>query len=386
MTKLVGPHGGQLVNRLNSAAADLAPPTSIEISRDTLMDLEQIAIGTFSPLTGFMDSKDFYGMRDDMRLSDGTVWTLPITLRVDALDRAIIDDNDSVSLTFGGEKYGQIDISEIYEVDLETSAEKIFGTKSLEHPGVKRFLNDGQYFVGGDITLFKRMESPHKDIELTPYEARAEFDRRGWETVIGFHTRNVIHRSHEFIQLDGKEKTRSDGLFVHPVIGKKKSGDFETNFIVKAYQEMIDNHYPEGSTVFGGFSTFSRYCGPREAVFTALCRKNFGCSSFIVGRDHTGVGNFYEPYAAHEIFDQFKGDLGIEPVRYGIVFHSKDQQKYLHEKEHPYHPVHDKEHISGTQAREMLLRGEAPPGWFMRPEVSKIILDGVRGGERVFVE
>jgi len=386
MTKLISPHGGRLVNRLNPSIRDSSNPTSIKISRDTLMDLEQIAIGTFSPLTGFMDSKDFHGMRDDMRLSDSSVWTLPITLRVNNLDRGIIGGKDSVSLTFGGEKYGQVDISEIYEVDLVGSAQKIFGTASLDHPGVRGFLEAGKYFVGGDITLFKRMDSPHKNIELTPYEARAEFDLRGWEKVIGFHTRNVIHRSHEFIQLDGKEKTKSDGLFVHPVIGKKKAGDFETNFIVRAYQEMIDHHYPKGSTVFGGFSTFSRYCGPREAVFTALCRKNFGCSSFIVGRDHTGVGNFYNPYEAHKIFDNFDGGLGIEPVRYGIVFHSKEQQRYLHEKDHPSHPNYDKEHISGTQAREMLLRGQAPPDWFMRPEISNIILEGVKSGDRVFVE
>lgn len=386
MANLVTPHGGKLINKVNEGRLNSLPSASIDISRDTLMDLEQIALGTFSPLDGFMGYDDFKGMANEMRLSDGTIWTLPITLRVSEEEKSIFTGNDEVALNYQGTTYGVIGVEGVYQVDLQDSARKIFGTDSIEHPGVNRFLNEGAYFVGGKIELTQRLDSPHKKIELTPEEARAEFERKGWKTIIGFHTRNVIHRSHEFIQLDGKEKTNSDGLFVHPVIGKKKAGDFETNFIVRAYQEMIDHHYPKDSAVFGGFSTFSRYCGPREAVFTALCRKNFGCSSFIVGRDHTGVGDFYDPYDAHRIFDQFDDELGIEPVRYGIVFHSKEQSRYLHENDHPGHPDYDKEHISGTQAREMLLRGQAPPEWFMRPEISKIILEGVRTGERVFVE
>ena len=205
--------------------------------------------------------------------------------------------------------------------------------------------------------------------------------------ILGFHTRNVIHKSHEFIQLEGLKKSLCDGLFVHPVIGKKKQGDFEADVIIKSYEKMIDDFYPKSKVILGTFATYSRYGGPREAIFTALCRKNFGCSHFVIGRDHTGVGSFYGPHDSHKIFDNFKKEeLGIEPIKFDKVFYSELENKHIHEPEFMHHPEENKLNISGTQAREMLTKGIQPPEWFMRPEISQIVIDKIKNGERVFVE
>jgi len=229
------------------------------------------------------------------------------------------------------------------------------------------------------------MPSNTKQYELTPRQVRRLFEERGWSRVVGFHTRNVIHKGHEFIQMNAMQRENCDGLFVHPVVGKKKKGDFNAEYIVRAYEEMTKNHYPKNKVVFATFSTYSRYAGPREALFTALCRKNFGCSHFVVGRDHTGVGNFYHPKASHEIFDKFP-DLGIKAVTFDKVYYSDKLGKHVHERETNGHNDEEVAHISGTQAREMFLAGKQPPEWFMRPEVSKIIVDAVKKGEEVFVK
>ena len=214
---------------------------------------------------------------------------------------------------------------------------------------------------------------------------RRLFDDRGWTKVVGFHTRNVIHRAHEFIQIDAMERENCDGLFVHPVVGKKKPGDYNAKYIINSYEKMMKDIYPKNSVVFATFSTFSRYAGPREAVFTALCRKNFGCSHLVVGRDHTGVGNFYHPNASHKIFGKFD-DLKIKPIIFDKVFYSGKEKKYLHEKDVDSMDELEALHISGTQARAMFEKGEAPPEWFMRPEVSEIIIKAMKNKEEVFVK
>ncbi|PIZ83332.1 sulfate adenylyltransferase [Candidatus Pacearchaeota archaeon CG_4_10_14_0_2_um_filter_05_32_18] len=384
---LIKPHGGKLVNRFAPDYAGIIPEKRIEIDEESLMDIEQIAVGAFSPLEGFIGSKDFHSITDNYRLSNGVVWPLPIVLSVDEEKRKELLDGEDIALTFNGEVYAILHLNEIYEVEKEKEAEKIFGTNNLEHPGVKKFMGLEQYFLGGKITLLKRRPSIYKVHELTPKQTRKIFSERGWSKIVGFHTRNVIHKSHEFIQLEGMKRGMCDGLFVHPVIGKKKKGDFEAGVIIESYEKMIEDFYPKSKVVMGTFASYSRYCGPREALFTALVRKNFGCSHFIVGRDHTGVGNFYHPNASHEIFNNFSNeDLGLIPIKFDKVFYSEIEEKHIHEPDFIDHPEKSKLHISGTQAREMLQGGNSPPDWFMRPEISKIIIDKIKNGEKVFVE
>lgn len=390
---LISPHGGVLVDRVSKKKYNQSelPKKKIMINEETLMDVEQIAIGTFSPIQGFLVKADFESVVDNMRLSNGVIWTIPIILSIDEQTKNQLDltEGEDISLVYkeDNETYAILHLEEIYKPNKEQAAEKIYNTLSQEHPGVKKFLEQGDYFLGGKITLLKRRTSQYKLYELTPSQTRKIFAERGWSKVLGFHTRNAIHRSHEFLQLEGLKKGLCDGLFVHPIIGKKKPGDFEANVIISSYEKMIDHFYPNSRVLLCSFATFSRYAGPREAIFTALSRKNFGCTHFVVGRDHTGVKDFYHPQASHKIFDKFsQEELGIIPIRFDKVFYSALEGKYLHEPEHLNHPEDKKMHISGTQAREMLKKGEQPPEWFMRKEISNLIIDKIKSGEKVFVE
>lgn len=386
---LVPPHGGRLVNRFlpnvpNGQA--LAKLPSIELSDELQMDVEQIGIGTFSPIEGFMGEKDLNGVLDKMRLRNGVVWTIPIVLDVSIEKANSLKIGDTVVLRGAGEQaMALLHLEEKYIFDKEMFARKLYGTDNNDHPGVKRVRLMQPMLLAGKIDLLSRRQSETSEYELTPRQVRCLFDERGWIKVVGFHTRNVIHRSHEFIQLQAIKQENCDGLFIHPVIGKKKPGDFNSKYIIKAYEIMMKNFYPKGKVIFATYATFSRYAGPREAVFTALCRKNFGCSHFIVGRDHTGVGDFYSPTASHDIFDQFP-DLGIKPVRFNQIFYSEKKQNYIHEADDYEHAEAEKLYISGTQARKMIESGQAPPEWFMRPEISAMIIDALKNHEEVFVK
>ncbi|MEK7084478.1 MAG: sulfate adenylyltransferase [Patescibacteria group bacterium] len=386
---LVAPHGGKLVDRMAPEPLDpelLARLPRVQLSQELQMDAEQIAIGAFSPLEGFMGKKDLESVLDTMRLTSGVVWPLPILLDVSEEQAESIKEGQVVALVGqDNEIMALLDVDDTYQFDKEVLAEKLYKTLSDEHQGVRRVKNLQPFFLGGKITLLRRRESPTREYELTPAQVRRLFAERGWSTVIGFHTRNVIHRSHEFIQLHAMEQVRADGLFVHPVIGKKKPGDFQAKYIIGSYEIMMKQFYPKNKVVFATFGTFSRYAGPREAVFTALCRKNFGCSHFIVGRDHTGVGNFYHPTASHDIFDEFP-DLGIIPVRFNQIFYSEKKNDHIHEADDHEHREEEKLHISGTQARKMFEQGSAPPEWFMRPEISRTIIEAIERGEDVFVK
>ena len=384
---LVKPHGGKLIDRYVSNYTEDLPKKSVEIDEETLMDIEQIGVGAFSPLEGFLGKEDFRSVADKCRLTSEVIWPLPIVLTIGEDKRKELSEGENVLLTYGGEGYGILHLSEFYKVDKNDEVQKIFGTLSIEHPGVKRFMGLGDYFLGGKITLLKRKPSKYKIHELTPKQTRRIFSERGWSKVVGFHTRNVIHKSHEFIQLEGLKRGLCDGLFVHPIIGKKKSGDFESEIIIESYEKMMEEFYPKSKVLMGTFANYSRYAGPREALFTAIVRKNFGCSHFIIGRDHTGVGDFYSKNASHEIFDKFtKEELGIEPIKFGEVFYSELEERYIHDLDFIDHPDENKLHLSGTQARELFQKGKEPPEWFMRPEISRFILDKIKNGERVFVE
>jgi len=385
------PHGGKLINRFLPkplSSGELKKLKRLKVDENVLMDLEQIAIGAFSPLEGFMLKKDFISVLDNMRLSSGVVWTLPIILQTtkDKIKNFSIGE-DILLVSEDSTPYALLHLKEIYSVDKKETAKKWFGTNDLEHPGVKNFMNSGEIILGGKISLIQRRSSPYKFYELTPSQTRRIFTEKNWRKVVGFHTRNVIHCSHEFIQLEAMKNGNCDGLFVHPVIGKKKPGDFESDLIIKSYEKMERDFYPKGRVVFSTFSTFSRYAGPREAIFTALVRKNFGCSHFIIGRDHTGVKNFYSPKASHDIFNLFSGEeLGIIPIKFDDVFYSDIYKKHLHESDNKTHPKQGRLNISGTQAREILRQGGTLPEWFMRKEISSIILDEIKKGNKVFVE
>ncbi len=384
---LIKPHGGSLVNRFDPNYKGKIPGKVIEINEEELMDVEQIAIGAFSPLEGFMSSSDFKSVTENMRLSNGIIWPLPIVLQVEDTVGKNLGKGEEISLLYKGELYAILHLEEVYSLNKEEAAKKIFGTNERVHPGVKRFLEAGNYFLGGKITLLKKLHSEHKVYELTPKQTRKIFYELGWSKVIGFHTRNVIHKSHEFIQIEGMRRSLCDGLFIHPIIGKKKPGDFEAETIIRTYEKMIENFYPKSKVMMGTFASYSRYGGPREAIFTALVRKNFGCSHFIVGRDHTGVGSFYTPNASHEIFDVFpQEELGIIPIKFNNVFYSDLENRHLHESDFIDYPEEHKVSISGTKVREMFLHGIQPPDWFMRPEISQIILEKIQKGEKVFVE
>ncbi|MBI2573130.1 sulfate adenylyltransferase [Candidatus Woesearchaeota archaeon] len=387
-TVLIPPHGGKLVNRISKeqpAKEYLAALPKVHLDINKQMDVDQIAVGTYSPIEGFMDKADFESVLSTMRLANGTVWPLPIILDVSVDQAHYLNVGSDVALVNENEETMAIlHLTEKYLFDKENMKQKMYNTTSTDHPGVRMIDSMNPVLLAGKITLLKRRSSDIKEHELTPKQVRRLFEERGWSKVVGFHTRNVIHRSHEFIQLQAMKQEFCDGLFVHPVVGKKKAGDFNAKYIVQAYETMMREFYPKNKVIFSVFSTYSRYAGPREALFTALCRKNFGCSHFIVGRDHTGVGNFYHPLASHRIFDQFP-DIGIKAVRFNQIFYSPKRSEHVHEIAEIEHPADDKLEISGTQARAMFERGEQPPAWFMRPEISQQIIDAVARGEEVFV-
>ena len=377
------PHGGELVDRLVSDQPEIAGLPVINVGVEALVDLGQIGIGTYSPLTGFMEEKDFQGVLDTMHLADGTPWPLPIILAVDEAQKQQLSPGTRaiIASMYDGETYGSIEVTEVYPFSKEEYACKVYGTTDPEHPGVQRLKQAGDYLVGGSIEVFRRPQSAVSRLHLTPRQVRDVFSALGWAKVVGIHTRNAAHRAHEYMMLRAMEQYGCDGLLIHPVSGKKKSGDFQAKVLVDSYELLLEKYLPTNRVVLGIFSTYSRYAGPREAVFTALCRKNYGCSHFVVGWDHAGYSDLYHPFAAQEIFSQFD-NLGIEPIFFGEVGYSQQLQSYLERTETL---AEELKQISGTQSKNMLRQKKSPPDWFMRPEISQMIIDTMERGESVFV-
>jgi len=380
---LVEPHGGKLVHReALTLAADADQLPRVCVADLALMDCQQIALGTFSPLTGFMDSATLESVLRSHRLPDDAIWTLPITLQIprEALNGAAAGDR--VALENAAETvYAMLDISEIYPVDFEQIVRPWFGTDSMSHPGVAGLAARGDVFVAGAITLVRRLESLYRHFELTPAQTRFLFTRKGWSRVVGFHTRNVAHRVHEHIQLTALEETNADGLYISPVIGPRKTGDFLPGPILKSYQIMLDFHlYPVGKVVLGSFATYPRYSGPREAVFTALCRKNLGCSHFIVGRDHTGVGDFYQPEESRALFEKL-GDMGVAPVFFDEISYDSACGTYV-----PAGEASAPIAISGSKARQMIAEDDALPEWFMRDIIQDHLRAEIAAGRAIVSE
>lgn len=370
------PHGGRLINRvargdrrarLLEEALELK---NMKISVDEALDVKNIAYGVYSPLEGFMTYGEVSSVLEDMRLPNDIPWTIPIILYVDEDDASSVKEGDEVALTFSGKPIAIMKIEEIYKLDRKLYAQRVFGTIDLKHPGVYKTLNMKPFFIGGPLELICDVPNPYERYTLYPVETRVLFSERGWRTIAGFQTRNAPHLGHEYIQKSALVFT--DGLFINPVIGRKKLGDFKDEVILKAYEALIKNYYPKDTIVLSILHYEMKYAGPREAVHHAIMRKNFGCTHFIVGRDHAGVGEYYKPYEAWDIFKEFP-DLGITPLFIRESFYCKRCGGMVNEKICP----HGEEHrirFSGTEIRRILTRGERPPPEIMRPEVADVIL------------
>lgn len=383
---LILPHGGALVqNYLNSEPEEIKDKNlpKLYLDKQTVLDVDQIATGTYSPLKGFMNLDELTSVLDSYKLPSGDIWTLPILLQLEE-ENITFKINDSVGLytKAGKELVGVLEVRGIEKIpDKDVIAQKWFNTTDINHPGVKYFKKKGDYLVSGDVLKFR-----HSGIEipyvLTPRQIRSILRDLNMATVVGFHTRNIVHKGHEFIQKKALEQVNADGLLISPVIGPKKRGDFVPEVILGSYDKIISKgYYDPYKVLLGAFCTYSRYSGPREAVFTALCRKNFGCSHFIVGRDHTGVGNYYSSNASQEIFNQV-GDIGIKPVFFDTVYYCNACKSITDGCEHQ---DNNKLKISATEIRKFLIKDEKPPQYLLRNEVSDLLIKMVKENKQIFV-
>lgn len=365
------PHGGKLVNRVASRALEEARELpKINIKKETAIEAENIAHGVFSPLEGFMTRNDYISVLENMRLENDLPWTIPIVLDVPKDLLQGIKEGDTVVLMNDGLPIAFMNIEDVYNFSKREYAEKVFKTTDINHPGVSKVFNMNDTLIGGKIELLNTVENPFKRYTLRPIETRILFKELGWRTIVGFQTRNAPHLGHEYVQKTAL--TFVDGLFINPVIGRKKKGDFKDEVILKAYEVLIKKYYLKDRAVLAILRTEMRYAGPREAIFHAIIRKNFGCTHFIVGRDHAGVGNYYKPYEAQEIFEEFP-DLGISPIFFKQFYYCKKCYGYVNESVCP-HAGDDIIPPSGTKIREMIMKGKMPPKEMMRPEVAKVIL------------
>lgn len=365
------PHGGRLVNRFVASDRKADGMFTMQVSSDLQNDIENIADGIFSPLEGFVGEEDFQSIVKKGRLKNGLAWTVPIVLDVDDQTAAKMKDAGQVILATDGEKFAILHVDEVYSFDKLACARAVYQTDDIKHPGVEKMANMQDRLVGGRVDIVRRIaQSPLRKVRMTPAETRTEIAKRGWKTVVGFQTRNVPHVAHEMMQKAALNLY--DGLFVNPLIGKKKQGDFKDEVILSAYETLIENYYPKDRAMFVTLHTEMRYAGPKEAIHHAIMRKNFGCSHFIVGRDHAGVGTYYQPFAAHEIFKDYP-DLGIEPVFFPAFYYCKKCLSYANERNCPHGPEF-REELSGTKMRKMVSSGEMPAEHLMRPEIAKLIV------------
>ncbi|HEY3267244.1 MAG TPA: sulfate adenylyltransferase [Armatimonadota bacterium] len=381
MPDTIAPHGGTLVNRLASDAeraafqkrVDALP--SITLNPREWADLEMIAVGAFSPLTGFMGQADYTRVRDEMRLADGTVWSLPITLSTQPDVANTLETGQEIALkTPDGDVIGSLTLTEKYAYDKQDEARKVYATDDESHPGVAAVYRQGDILLAGPVTVYALpLHDQFPSHRATPAQTRARFTELGWKTVVGFQTRNPVHRAHEYLHKCALEMV--DGLLLHPLVGETKSDDIPAEVRMKCYEALLAGYYPANRVQLSVLPAAMRYAGPREAITHALVRKNYGCTHFIVGRDHAGVGSYYGTYEAQQLFDRFTPEeLSITPLKYEHTFYCKACGNMASSKTCP-HTKEDHLILSGTKVRELLRNRETLPVEFTRPEVARVLMD-----------
>jgi len=390
---LVPPHGGTLINRIVSEtqAATLREEAAnlprIELSSKQACDLEMIAIGAFSPLTGYVGKADFDSICNEMRLANGTVFPIPVTLAVDETVKGTLSEGGRAALYHAdGTLLAVMDVAELYDHNRDIEMDGVFRTRDEAHPGVKAIMDEGDCLVGGDIhvlTVTPEHEPGEQFTEyrLAPAATRAAFEAKGWSTVAAFQTRNPIHRAHEYLCKCATEIC--DGLLIHPLVGETKPGDIPADVRMKCYETIIENYFVPEFTMLSVMPAAMRYAGPREAVLHAVVRQNYGVSHFIVGRDHAGVGDYYGTYDAQQIFNDLnEGDLAVTPLKFEHAAWSNKAQGMVSAKTFPKIKG-DQIFLSGTKVRELLAEGKRPPAEFSRPEVADVLIEWATSAEPV---
>jgi sulfate adenylyltransferase len=381
----IAPHGGQLINRIATESekaefleqADSLP--RVQLDERATSDLVMIAIGGFSPLKGFLEQADYEKVVDDMHLVNGLPWAIPVTLSVTEEIAEPLKEGSWVRLDDPQGKFiGVLELTQKYRYNKNHEVINVFRTDDLKHPGVKVVYEQGNVNLAGPIWLLEREPHPlFPSYQIDPARSRAMFKEKGWKTVVGFQTRNPIHRAHEYIQKCALEIV--DGLFLHPLVGATKSDDIPADVRMRCYEILLDKYFPEDRVILAINPSAMRYAGPREAIFHALIRKNYGCTHFIVGRDHAGVGDYYGTYDAQKIFEEFEpGELGITPMMFEHAFYCTRTKQMATTKTSPSTPE-ERVHLSGTKVREMLRHGELPPPEFSRPEVAAELIKAMQG-------
>jgi sulfate adenylyltransferase len=374
---MISPHGGKLVDRVlkgarkGEAFEKVKCLPVLRIDGELTSDAENIATGVFSPLEGFMGKSDFRNVLREMRLSNDLPWTIPVVLDAAREEARNLKEGEEVALADeDGKPIAILHLEEKYDYNKDELAEKVFLTRDKAHPGVAKVAAMKEILLAGPVDLIDVSPTPFDRYKLSPKETRILFKEKGWKTVVGFQTRNTPHIGHEYVQKTAL--TFTDGIFVNPVIGRKKKGDFKDEVILASYEELIRNYYLKERAVMAILQMEMRYAGPREAIFHAIIRKNFGCTHIIIGRDHAGVGSYYSPYAAQDIFEEFP-DLGIAPLFFKSFYYCRRCQSVVNEKICP-HPPSEQIQFSGTKIRDLLVKGEVPPAELMRPEVARVIM------------